>query len=161
MMKKIQKVAAVACVALAAMLWSAPKEAAAQTECDYGYAGYGGLYGIGFGGYGQFGGFGRPYAAGRIKTPPYFALHPPVYYNAPVPRSYGYSPFAYRGNVRTPQVVEQVVPQVMLNPFVKPDSQPVKAEAAAPDNDMAQALMIYNPFVSDEADTVVELARRE
>ena len=26
---------------------------------------------------------------------PYYAMHPPVYYSYPVPRPYGYSPFAY------------------------------------------------------------------
>ena len=28
------------------------------------------------------------------ESAPYFALHPPVYYSLPVPRTYGYSPFS-------------------------------------------------------------------
>jgi hypothetical protein len=70
-----------------------------------------------------FGGtFSSPYATGRIPTPPYFALHPPVYYSYPVPRSYGYSPFAYPGIVATPEVTEVSAPEPeeIINPHVKP-----------------------------------------
>ncbi len=35
-----------------------------------------------------------PLRTGNVPTPPYFALHPPVYYQAVTPRSYGQSPFA-------------------------------------------------------------------
>ena len=48
---------------------------------------------------------------------PYFALHPPVYYSTPVPRTYGYSPFAYPGNYRTPDVVAPVDPVTIVNPY--------------------------------------------
>ena len=33
---------------------------------------------------------------------PYYAMHPPVYYSEPVPRTYGYSPFAYMAFQATP-----------------------------------------------------------
>lgn len=50
---------------------------------------------------------------------PYFAAHPPVYYSVPVPRTYGYSPFAYGPEVRTPDVVPVVSqPVEILNPYV-------------------------------------------
>lgn len=63
------------------------------------------------------------YRIGLIPVPPYFALHPPVYYSYPVPRPYGYSPFAYSGNVRTPAIIGEVVqPEVIRNPHV-PSSQ--------------------------------------
>jgi hypothetical protein len=63
------------------------------------------------------------YRIGLIPVPPYFALHPPVYYSYPVPRPYGYSPFAYSGNVRTPAIIGEVLqPEVIRNPHV-PSSQ--------------------------------------
>lgn len=65
--------------------------------------------------------FEMPYAMGRIPTPPYFALHPPVHYSDFVPRTYGYSPFAYPGNFETPPVL-QVTPEEISNPYVKPHS---------------------------------------
>lgn len=52
-------------------------------------------------GYGYFPWFGygnngpAAYSLGNIPAPPYFALHPPVYYSHVItPRSYGRSPFA-------------------------------------------------------------------
>ena len=36
------------------------------------------------------------------ESVPYYALHPPVYYSFRVPRTYGYSPYAYPGAVLTP-----------------------------------------------------------
>ena len=48
---------------------------------------------------------------------PYFARHPPVYYSYPIPRTYGYSPFAYPPTVMTPEITIEA-PQVMSNPYV-------------------------------------------
>src|SRR5687767_9268696 len=51
--------------------------------------------------------------------PPYFSLFPPVYYSCPVPRTYGYSPFAYPPGTMTPEIhVEPSQAKVMVNPFV-------------------------------------------
>ena len=81
-----------------------------------------------------FGGFGGTsittvfdlYRIGLIPIPPYFALHPPVYYSYPVPRPYGYSPFTYSGNIRTPQIIGEVIqPAIIRNPYV-PNSQSVE-----------------------------------
>jgi len=36
-----------------------------------------------------------PLRTGNVPTPPYFALHPPVYYQGVTPRPYGDTPFAY------------------------------------------------------------------
>ena len=106
----------------------------------------------GHGGYGSqwFGFFERPYASGRIPTPPYFAIHPPVYYSYAVPRSYGYSPFAYPGSVRTPEIVDQSIKKaaVITNPYVK---SKVK-EASKNDSDDKTARnepkpeMVINPY---------------
>lgn len=50
---------------------------------------------------------------------PYFAAHPPVYYSVPVPRTYGYSPFAYTPDTRTPDVVPmESGPVEIINPYV-------------------------------------------
>ena len=55
------------------------------------------------------GGWGWGYDMGCLYNSldynvPYFAAHPPVYYSYPVPRTYGYSPFAYPPYVMTPEV---------------------------------------------------------
>ena len=58
---------------------------------------------------------------------PYFAAHPPVYYRHPVPRTYGYSPFAYTPTTMTPEVVTTVAPVEIINPYV-PSSSDESAE---------------------------------
>lgn len=58
---------------------------------------------------------------------PYFALHPPVYYSRPVPRTYGYSPFAYPGDVMTPDL-PVVEPEIIVNPYF----DPAEPQAAPP-----------------------------
>lgn len=125
-------------VALAMLLVSAAEPVQAQ-----GYVGSG--IGCGFGavGYGSFGQLGSPYALGRIPVPPYFALHPPVYYSQPVARTYGYSPFAYPGSVRTPEVVSAPTAKVITNPHVTP----TKGEKKKVDLNLAQ-LEILNPYVT-------------
>lgn len=127
----------------------------ASAQLTHGYGGYGN-YGPQW-----FGNFESPYATGRIPTPPYFALHPPVYYSYAVPRSYGYSPFAYPGTVRTPDV--EVAPQsaVIINPHVK---QKVKEASSKEDDKVAELLpksqMIINPFFNNpELKPGVELAK--
>ncbi len=99
--------------------------------------GFPACYGYGAG-YGQAHGpltgssfFEMPYATGRIPTPPYFALHPPVYYSAPVPRTYGYSPFAYPGSVPTPEIVEPTGPATIVNPYAKPSKSDSSTEESS------------------------------
>jgi hypothetical protein len=94
----------------------------ASADCGYGY------------GYGMFG--GRVYVQDQL---PFYAEFPPVYYSYPVPRTYGYSPFAYPPGVRTPEVeVRSVEPQVTFNPFVP------RGEKSAPVD--VSPLRIRNPF---------------
>ena len=121
-------------------------------EPGYGYGGYFGNYG--FGGYGL--GYGLPYATGRIPTPPYFSIHPPVYYSQPVPRTYGYSPFAYPGTVPTPEVSVAPAASVTIeNPYVEQtnavDSKKDGEPTPASDDDFANAepqpQTIVNPYV--------------
>jgi hypothetical protein len=81
---------------------------------------------------------------------PYFALHPPVYYSYPIPRTYGYSPFAYGPEIMTPEVVEESKPVTIDNPYV-----PLKKTVDAKSTDRSastastpQPLVITNPFVT-------------
>ena len=63
--------------------------------------------------------YGSVYGSYGRGLPPYFSLFPPVYYSYPVPRTYGYSPFAYPAGTPTPEIqVEPVQAQLMVNPFV-------------------------------------------
>jgi hypothetical protein len=90
--------------------------------------------------------FTQLYESGKIPTPPYFSLHPPVYYSRPVARTYGYSPYAYPPQTKTPEFATPVA-KVIQNQFVPPLKDATKKVvkgrvAAAP-------VRIINPFVTD------------
>jgi len=85
-----------------------------------------------------------PYSLGRLPMPPYFAIHPPVYYSQPVPRTYGYSPFAYGPCVMTPEVAAPTpAPKTIINPHVEPQS------ADESDRLAGNSKVIENPFCAD------------
>ncbi len=139
-----------------------------------GYGGYGrgwlggigGIGGFGYGGaapYSIFGGGafngGQSYINGQIPIPPYFALHPPVYYSAPVPRSYGYSPYAYPGYAPTPPAPVLVEPEVVENQYCPAAVQKLeqKEKAGKATDDFAkQSQWIANPFVRNMDDEVIQ-----
>lgn len=73
---------------------------------------------------------------------PFYALHPPVYYKYPVPRHYGYSPYAYPPGVITPDVTT-VSPLLVINPYVATVPEPPAISAA---DSSAQPTVIKNPF---------------
>jgi hypothetical protein len=103
-----------------------------------------------------------PYTSGLVPTPPYFALHPPVYYSYAVPRPYGYSPYAYPSYVMTPEF-KPVKPQMFLNPHVPPkdDSKSDKAKPAADENHTTQSPRVFfNPFVERGTGTVEQASAR-
>jgi hypothetical protein len=88
------------------------------------------------------------YALGNIPAPPYFALHPPVYYSHPTPRTYGHSPFACgcdcHGAGRS-----TAAHRVQANPFiqVKPTAPPAPAEQIEkPVKVASNVLRMANPF---------------
>lgn len=58
-------------------------------------------------------------SGGRVITPnpPYFALHPPVYYEGIVKRPYGISPFAAPPGVLPAEMTVKVEPKTVLNPY--------------------------------------------
>src|SRR5688500_14252264 len=96
-----------------------------------------------------YGNWGYPSNAINVPTPPYFSLHPPVYYSHAVPRTYGYSPFAYPGCVMTPEVEVAAMPETIINPHLLPtpkkDSPDAKPEAKKSSGKVA-AQIIINPF---------------
>lgn len=74
----------------------------------------------------DWGCYGPAYNQYGRDTVPYYSLYPPVYYSYPVPRTYGYSPFAYPPGTMTPelQIQEIPAPKVMSNPYFKSDAEP-------------------------------------
>jgi hypothetical protein len=108
--------------------------------CGYGYGGYWGWD------------IGRLYSV-LAENVPYYAAFPPVYYSYPVPRSYGYSPFAYPPGVMTPEV-QVAEPVAITNPFFRGRSEaatvdeaakaPIDRSTAAP---APKPLEIINPYV--------------
>jgi hypothetical protein len=90
----------------------------------------------------------RLYGSGAIPVPPYFSLHPPVYYSRPVARTYGYSPWAYPPQTKTPDVAPRT-PKVIQNKFVPPTKD--GTTKAAKHRVAAAPVRILNPFVTDVA----------
>ncbi len=82
------------------------------------------------------------YSVGAIPLPPYFALHPPVYYDLPVPRTYGHGPWAYPPYMTTPEIVDPPA-EIIQNKFVP---QPAKQVSQKPKVASAP-LIIRNPYV--------------
>ncbi len=105
-------------------------------------------------------GFYQPYGARygtSIRTPPYFATNPPVYYGARHSRPYGLSPFAspplvsagenYDSRLRTQFEQPRVpTPEPMCNPCVSVSGSLSKKAKVG--------IVQLNPFV----DTVVHIA---
>jgi len=108
-------------------------------------------------GCGPYGGywFGAPYTFYQQQDVPYFALHPPVYYSLPVPRTYGYSPFAYPPGTMTPEIAGGG-PIEIRNPYVVPEKPAPKDshDKAAPDSSRGKSTkvqILVNPYVVEEA----------
>jgi hypothetical protein len=103
----------------------------------------GGLYGAGFYSGGLYGGglYGGWWPGLFSQDDlPYFALYPPVYYSDPIPRPYGFSPYAYPPGTMTPEAI-RVQPLMVLNRFV-PQSVAVEKPTKT-----TGPLRIHNPYV--------------
>lgn len=88
-------------------------------------------------------GYFRPNMYSRDQVPPYFALHPPVYYSYPVPRTYGYSPYAYPPWIMTPKAPKPE-PIVVPNKFVpSKDTRTAKGDQV-----VRTPLRMTNPYVA-------------
>ena len=82
------------------------------------------------------------YGLGYVPVPPYFALHPPVYYGDRVHSSYGLSPFA--GGPYGPMPRQAAAPAMIINrtvPPAKTDQKDATQTAAV------EPQLIINPFV--------------
>ena len=122
----------------------------------------------GFGGFCNpfFGGGGLYYGSGSYRTPPYFAVHPPVYYGARYARPYGMSPFAappmvtapksYRGRLESDFVdpPQFAPPAPSCNPCIH-HSTVFTAQKAK-----RQGPVRSNPFVKDR-EMVDQIARKD
>jgi hypothetical protein len=113
-------------------------------------------WGLGCGGGGYWWG-GPPYNFSQREYIPYYALHPPVYYSLPVPRTYGYSPFAYPPGVMTPEIVMQDKSLEIRNPYVpeQPKPRPTAVRTAS------ISKVVANPFVDQDDDARIGLADRQ
>jgi hypothetical protein len=144
-MKLARLLSVVAVLAVVLLLFGSSTPAHAQCAVPYGTEGFPYPGWLGY--------YGSPYSLGQIPVPPYFALHPPVYYSQPVPRSYGYSPYAYPGTMVTPEIVQ---PQEIINPHVTPKAESEAESAPAVEQETvttAAYQIIENPFVRPELKT--------
>lgn len=137
---------------LLAVVAAASAGAAGRAEAQCGYGGYG---------YGAWD-IGRLYGV-LAQNVPYYAAFPPVYYSQPVPRTYGYSPFAYPPGTMTPEVETPAVPLSIVNPYFSGASG--EASTAAPDAKAAdrttaapamRPAVIVNPFVERAAPALAD-----
>ena len=128
------------------------QQASAQFPANYGF---------------QPWGFYMPYGSRfgtSIKTPPYFATNPPVYYGARHARPYGLSPFAspplvtpgndYRTRLRS-DFLEPVrpTPQPTCNPCVSHSKTIKKAKS---NQVVKKGSVQVNPFVVSETDKIAK-----
>jgi len=89
---------------------------------------------------------GSLYGLGRLPVPPYYAIHPPVYYSLPQARPYGHSPFAYSGDYHAQLKVERRIirnPHAELMPLPEPVESPAESTAS-------MARVIANPYYTAE-----------
>jgi hypothetical protein len=94
------------------------------------------------------------YGLGKIPVPPYFSLHPPVYYSVPVPRPYGYSPYALWPGMEPVETIALPQAEEVLNPHVNEEIEAPEASATGHVAAAHQPQWILNPFVEQ----TVELA---
>lgn len=138
-------IARIGLVLVLALAFSVVETSEVQAQC-----GVRGIGGLGYGGYG--------YDVGRLygvlsQNVPYYAAFPPVYYSAPVPRTYGYSPFAYPPGTQTPDLATPTIAaKEILNPFVEASEETEKTEADKVTNNHSapEPLAIVNPFVDSQ-----------
>ena len=138
-MKRLLRNKAIHVSALAALIitlaWCATP-ASAQGGGGWGWDGWGINY--------PFGLYGS-----RVDEVPYFSMFPPVYYSMPVPRTYGWSPFAYPPGTMTPEVVVDN-PQEITNPYVpqSKDSKPAKPTARSASYRHPAPQLLINQYVN-------------
>ncbi len=112
-----------------------------------------GILGPGYGGFGGYYNYGiQPY----VPAPPYFALHPPVYYGQRYTRPYGDSPFAAPSQLQPnpsyapARHVERSL--TVTNPYVLPmapmvEPHHIPTPTPAPVNTLPQSPVVVKPLV--------------
>jgi hypothetical protein len=107
-----------------------------------------------------FYGWGAPFGQNSIYTMrriPYYSQHPPVYYSRPVPRTYGYSPYAYPPGVMTPDLAPE--PELTVNPYIPESERPPRPVSTKPAKIVDKAPRVANPHLSEtESDEVTHPA---
>ena len=102
----------------------------------------GGYYGSAFPWFGYGNNGPAAYALGNVPTPPYFALHPPVYYSHPVARPYGSSPFACPCDCHHRD--HESSRRIVINPYI--ETQPRELATKAQTNVAVVPTRVANPF---------------
>lgn len=145
-----------------------------STADAFGPGGPGGASNFGFS-FAPFG-FYQPYGAfygTSLRTPPHFAINPPVYYGARFARPYGMSPFAAPPMVQPPHgyhgrldsLFERPlrVSEPICNPYVEVLPVPDSANASTLKGAVANrsGSVRVNPFASQEREDAKHLVRTE
>jgi hypothetical protein len=103
--------------------------------------------------HGAWGGFAPWYTGYTREHVPYYAMHPPVYYSYPVPRAYGWSPWAYPPGVMTPEILgEMTGPKEIINPHVPQEENAKPTSSANKTVQLRKTIgpvpqVVINPFV--------------
>jgi hypothetical protein len=97
-------------------------------------------------------GFGWPTSCGAGDGVPYFALFPPVYYSYRVPRTYGYSPFAYPPGILTPSPG--------LQRMAGGQNASLASDRESPAQQGRPPLRINNPFVVQSGSPAATISRQ-
>ncbi len=114
-------------VLVLAVVFAAKGVCRAWWPSDWGYSGWGGYV---------------PWLS-DLERLPYFALHPPVHYSRPVPRTYGSTPFASLPDL---SVSIQTQPLTVPNPYVASANPTTVGPSVGP-----VPLIVRNPFVDPSA----------
>jgi len=119
----------------------------AKAQCPRCGGGFNGSYGFGYS--------GSLYGLGYIPVPPYFAIHPPVYYGDRVRRTYGQSPYAAMPhNVEVAKSKPKVVLNSTLKKAPKADTKPELKEVGS-QTAAVRPQLILNPFVESNRGKLV------
>jgi hypothetical protein len=117
------------------------------TECNaqWPYGGFGVGYGFPIGAGGYYG------YRGNIPTPPYFAIHPPVFYGERVERPYGISPFAALPPMHSELVKAKPAPikAMIANPYIEESVEAIPAVNQV--SQIPKPTIIVNPYVLDKS----------
>ena len=97
------------------------------------------------------------YSLGRLPLPPYFALHPPVYYGIRYTRPYGVSPFASAPQLQTPRQGYAAQPWQTETPGNPPSRPaPLRTPPGKTARTTDRARVIINPYFQPGEESAAE-----